>query len=56
MEEFPRNLSEFEAWFATEQECRHYLFRLRWPEGFRVTVTFLVDLIAFFENIKFVNS
>ncbi len=35
MEEYPRDLSEFEAWFATEQACRDYLFRLRWPEGFR---------------------
>lgn len=35
MEEYPRNLSEFEAWFDTEQACRDYLFRLRWPEGFR---------------------
>lgn len=35
MEEYPRNLSEFEAWFDTEQACREYLFRLRWPEGFR---------------------
>jgi len=34
MEEYPRNLSEFEAWFATEQACREYLFRLRWPDGF----------------------
>lgn len=35
MEEYPRNLSEFEAWFDTEQACRDYLFRLRWSEGFR---------------------
>jgi transposase-like protein len=35
VEEYPRNLSEFEAWFDTEQACRDYLFRLRWPEGFR---------------------
>src|ERR1039458_3916693 len=35
MEEYPRDLSEFESWFATEQACRDYLFRLRWPEGFR---------------------
>ncbi len=35
MEEYPRNLSEFEAWFPTEQACRDYLFCLRWPEGFR---------------------
>src|SRR5215831_909129 len=35
MEEFPRSLREFEEQFATEQACRDYLFRLRWPEGFR---------------------
>jgi transposase-like protein len=35
MEEFPRNLREFDEQFATEQACRDYLFRLRWPEGFR---------------------
>jgi len=35
VEEYPRNLSEFEAGFDTEQACRDYLFRLRWPEGFR---------------------
>lgn len=35
MEEYPRNLTEFEAWFDTEQACRDYVFRLRWPEGFR---------------------
>jgi transposase-like protein len=35
VEEYPRNLTEFEAWFDTEQACRDYLFRLRWPEGFR---------------------
>ena len=34
MEEYPRSFSEFEACFATEQACRDYLFRLRWPEGF----------------------
>lgn len=35
MEEFPRSLREFEEMFATEQACRDYLFRLRWPDGFR---------------------
>ena len=35
VEQYPGNLSEFEAWFDTEQACREYLFRLRWPEGFR---------------------
>jgi transposase-like protein len=35
MEEYPRNLTEFDAQFSTEQACRDYLFRLRWPEGFQ---------------------
>src|SRR5258707_1191773 len=35
MEEYPRNLTELEAAFATEQDCRAYLARLRWPDGFR---------------------
>src|SRR5580658_320888 len=35
MEEYPRNLTEFEALFATEEACREYLWRLRWPDGFR---------------------
>src|ERR1017187_9224331 len=35
MEEYPRNLTEFEALFATEEACRQYLYRLRWPDGFR---------------------
>ena len=33
-EEYPRNLLEFETKFATEESCREYLFRLRWPDGF----------------------
>jgi len=35
MEDYPANLMEFEARFATEEACRQYLFRMRWPEGFR---------------------
>jgi transposase-like protein len=35
MEDFPRDLTEFEARFSTEEACREYLFRLRWPDGFR---------------------
>ncbi len=35
MEDYPRNLAEFEGRFATEQACREYLCQLRWPEGFR---------------------
>ena len=35
MEDYPRDLVEFEARFATEEACRDYLLRLRWPQGFR---------------------
>ena len=35
MEDYQRNLTEFEARFATEEACRDYLFQMRWPEGFR---------------------
>ena len=35
MEDYPRDLAEFERRFATEDACRTYLRRLRWPEGFR---------------------
>lgn len=35
MEEYPRTLAEFETRFESEKACREYLFRLRWPEGFR---------------------
>ncbi len=34
MEDFPRDLLEFEARFSTEEACREYLFQLRWPDGF----------------------
>ena len=32
--DYPGNFQEFEAWFATEVDCRNYLARLRWPSGF----------------------
>jgi hypothetical protein len=35
MEDYPRTLAEVEARFSTEEACREYLFRLRWPDGFR---------------------
>jgi transposase-like protein len=35
VEDYPRTLAELEARFSSEQACREYLFRLRWPEGFR---------------------
>ena len=33
MEEYPRTIAELEANFATDEACRAYLTRLRWPEG-----------------------
>lgn len=32
---FPRTLLEFEHWFRTEEACRDFLIKLRWPDGFR---------------------
>lgn len=35
MEDYPRTLLEFEQRFSSDHACRDYLFRLRWPDGFR---------------------
>jgi len=35
MEDYPKTLLEFEERFATEEVCLEYLFKIRWPEGFR---------------------
>jgi len=35
MEDYPRTLAELEARFSSEEECRRYLAKLRWPDGFR---------------------
>ncbi len=35
MEDYPRTFMEFEQRFASEEACRDYLSRLRWPDGFR---------------------
>lgn len=34
MQNYPRNLVEFEAWFSSEDACLEYLKQLRWPTGF----------------------
>jgi len=34
MEDYPKTLLEFEARFSTEEDCRDYLYQLRWPNGF----------------------
>jgi transposase-like protein len=33
-EDYPRTILELEDNFSTEEACRNYLIRLRWPEGF----------------------
>ena len=33
--DYPRNLEEFDRWFADEAACRSYLSRVRWPEGYQ---------------------
>ena len=35
VEDYPRDLAEFEARFATDAACRAYLVQFRWPEEFR---------------------
>lgn len=33
--DYPRNLQEFDRWFADEAACRSYLYRVRWPDGYQ---------------------
>ncbi|MFC6357419.1 IS1595 family transposase [Luethyella okanaganae] len=32
--DYPSTFRSFQEWFATEESCREYLSRLRWPDGF----------------------
>jgi len=34
MEDYPRSVAELETRFGSEQACRDYLMKLRWPAGF----------------------
>jgi transposase-like protein len=34
VEDYPRTILDLERRFSSEEACRDYLFRLRWPEGF----------------------
>jgi hypothetical protein len=34
VEDYPRAILELEQRFGTDEACREYLFRLRWPDGF----------------------
>jgi transposase-like protein len=31
---YPQTIIEFREWFVTEQTCRDYIAKLRWPDGF----------------------
>lgn len=35
MDDYPKTILEFEKCFSTEEACREYLAKLRWPNGFR---------------------
>src|SRR6267154_2572448 len=35
MEDYPLTVQEFESRFSTEEACRAYMVKLRWPDGFR---------------------
>jgi transposase-like protein len=35
VEDYPRDLREFDLRFGNEEACRNYLIQLRWPDGFR---------------------
>jgi transposase-like protein len=35
MEDYPRNIVEFEERFNSEKSCHEYLFQIRWPDGFK---------------------
>ena len=35
MEDYPRNIMEFEKRFNSEKACREYLFKIRWTNGFK---------------------
>lgn len=35
MEDYPKTQLEFESRFPSEEACREYLFKLRWPEKFQ---------------------
>jgi len=34
MKEYPMTFAEFATRFATEEQCRDYLYQMRWPDGF----------------------
>ena len=37
-EDYPTTLLALELQFGTDEACRNYVVRLRWPDGFRQAV------------------
>lgn len=33
--DYPRDFTEFNEWFAKESDCRDYLIKIRWPDGYK---------------------
>ena len=42
-EDYPRNLSEFQDWFASDEACAVYVEQLRWPRGFNCPACGVAD-------------
>ena len=36
-DDLPTDMPSFQARFGTDEQCRDYLFKARWPDGFRCT-------------------
>ncbi len=34
-DDLPEDMPSFVARFGTDEQCREYLFKARWPDGFR---------------------
>jgi len=41
------NWLEFQQMFSSEQACRDYLFKMRWPDGFQCPFADIVVLMSF---------
>ena len=44
MQQKALSLMQFQEKFGTEKACQKHLFRLRWPEGFRVLAANMLSL------------
>jgi transposase-like protein len=45
-DDLPEDMPAFMARFGTDQQCREYLFKARWPDGFRCTACGHADAYA----------